>query len=556
MIGYFKTVRSGIKNKNATDTTPRIINKKEIIDFGVDVVKQEDDTLEQAQETLAEKIANGQYIEPYNFKSNTAVNSTKEGNGYLKIGSLDVTDPSQSKYFWVDELKNWCTYRVWAGCPVRAEVITLRVYYQYSTGGGGSYGPHGGNVGGGTSFSNFTLTLTNSDDPIYSTLAKTLSDETPSRYLDGNDEDVVKLIKQQIENTIDNTPGFVNISNKTRGYFRNEYYTYSNFFISKDGTEGYVPSVVWEHDHWQEHPERSYYKDIGMTAMQLCVWNGVDGFIPLNSFTMDSAYKEVAFIQNVITSYIMNINGFINKHRGCYMYNEDQSMCGYTNPQWYYSFDENVTVKCAAQGNKEIKGSSWYQSPVSILHAIILERNKQYSIYDKSSFQCRRLGKPFYVWYTNKWPGCERSAFDVARDRAATRQGMSTGNPGIFRTSTGELALATMLVYGGVMQLFGNHENGFDSAPVNFLNDICKEFFGDGLNKTCAKDWLKLNDNINTNDEIPSTDIQTLYETSLDKTLMPQMNKDTNEKLSMTLSTNDVAVEITEEKQPDYAVKW
>ena len=28
---------------------------------------------------------------------------------------------------------------------------------------------------------------------------------------------------------------------------------------------------------------------------------------------------------------------------------------------------------------------------------------------------------------------------------------------------------------------------------------------------------------------------------------MPQMNKDTNEKLSMTLSTNDVAVEITEE---------
>lgn len=552
MIGYFKTVRSGIKNKNATDTTPRIINKKEIIDFGVDVVKQEDDTFEQVQETLAEKIANGQYIEPYNFKTNTAVNATKDGNGYLKIGSLEVTDPSQSKYFWVDELKNWCTYRVWSGCPVNAEVIKLKVYYKHST--GSSYGPNSSSIGG-TILDDFTLTLTKSDDPIYTTLVKSLTDEKPTRSLD-NDEDVVKQIKQQIENSIDNTPGFVNISDKTRANFKNKYYTYTVFKIAKDNTEGYASSVVWDHDHWQEYPDRSCYKDIGMTGMQLCVWNGVDSFVPLNSFTMDGAYKEVAIIQNTITSYMMNINGYINKHRGCYMYNADQTLCGYTDPQWYYSFDENVTVKCAAQGNKEMKGSSWHQSPVSILQAIILERNKQYSIYDKSSFQCRRLGKPFYVWYTNKWPGCERSAFDVARDRAATRQGMSTGNPGIFRTATGELALATQLVYGGVMKLFGDHDNGFDSAPVNFLNDICKEFFGNGLNKTCAKDWLKLNDNINTNDEIPSTDIQAFYETSLDKTLMPQMNKDTNVKLSMTLSTNDVAVEITEEKKPDYAIKW
>ena len=45
-------------------------------------------------------------------------------------------------------------------------------------------------------------------------------------------------------------------------------------------------------------------------------------------------------------------------------------------------------------------------------------------------------------------------------------------------------------------------------------------------------------------------------ETSLDKTLNPQINKSTSDKLSMTLSTEDVAVEITEEKKPDYAVKW
>ena len=67
---------------------------------------------------------------------------------------------------------------------------------------------------------------------------------------------------------------------------------------------------------------------------------------------------------------------------------------------------------------------------------------------------------------------------------------------------------------------------------------------------------MKLGDNINTNDELPSGDIQTLYETSLDKTLIPQMDKATDEHLSMSLTTEDVAVEIEEEKKPDYVVKW
>ena len=34
------------------------------------------------------------------------------------------------------------------------------------------------------------------------------------------------------------------------------------------------------------------------------------------------------------------------------------------------------------------------------------------------------------------------------------------------------------------------------------------------------------------------------------------MDKATDEHLSMSLTTEDVAVEIEEEKKPDYAVKW
>ena len=55
---------------------------------------------------------------------------------------------------------------------------------------------------------------------------------------------------------------------------------------------------------------------------------------------------------------------------------------------------------------------------------------------------------------------------------------------------------------------------------------------------------------------MPSGDIQTLYEISLDKTLNPQMDKTTEDNLSMSLTTEDVVVEIEEEKKPDYAVKW
>ena len=127
MIGFFKTKKAGIQNNSGSQ--PRIINKKEIVSFGIDYVPPQEKTIEEVAETLAEKIANGQYIEPYKFKDVTNSSSTKEGKGYLKIGSDGTTDPTQSKYFWVEELKNWCTYRVWSGCPLRANSITC--YFAY-----------------------------------------------------------------------------------------------------------------------------------------------------------------------------------------------------------------------------------------------------------------------------------------------------------------------------------------------------------------------------------------------------------------------------------------
>ena len=59
MIGYFKTVKAGIQGDSGVQ---RIINKKEIINFGVDNVSYNSDAITEAQETLAEKIANGEYI--------------------------------------------------------------------------------------------------------------------------------------------------------------------------------------------------------------------------------------------------------------------------------------------------------------------------------------------------------------------------------------------------------------------------------------------------------------------------------------------------------------
>lgn len=539
MIGYFKTVEATKRNQTIT-TQNSIHNSSKVIDFGLDKVSYNSETIEDVKETLAEKIANGEYVEPYNWQNKTEYCSSPNDNGYLKIGSTEKSDPTQSKYFWVEELKNWCTYRVWAGCPLTIDGIQWTVRLTGS--GGAASGPG--------SYYNYTFKYTfTANDGKFGDIAE---------YHEYNDEK--KFINDYKQSVYDYITS--NTSKWTSGNFiaatAMKNFSSSACLYSVEETTsapGYRSSVVWENNHFVPHNELSYLKDIGETALQLCVWNGVDAFVPLNSYQMDGAYKEVAIMQNYITATVMSINGNITKHRGVYNYNSAQDLTGYGNPQWYFSYDPNVTVYSKAQ-KATLKGESWYQSPVSILHAIILESNKNYSIYDKTSFQCRRLGKPLYAYYPADWEDLDRSSFEVAKDRAAVRQGMSTGNPGIFRTATGELALATMLVYGGVMQLFGDHGNGFDTAPVNFLNDICKEFFGDGLNKTCAQHWLKFGDNINTNDELPSGDIQTLYETSLDKTLNPQINKSTSDKLSMTLSTEDVAVEITEEKKPDYAVKW
>ena len=565
MIGYFKTVKAGIQNDSGSQ--PRIINKKEVVSFGIDYVPphvpSQDKTVEEIAETLAEKIANGQYIEPYKYKDVTNSSSTKAGKGYLKIGSDSTTDPTQSKYFWVEELKNWCTYRVWSGCPLRVSSITCYFYYDKPIV-DNSYNNYSQSVYS-TQSKRQTLTIVfTQEDSIYQTLNQCLTNAGASTALI-TDYSVKEALFNYITDEKNTAAALNNVNIKTRQIIKQYNTANGSKFVGgfpiihtiyKTGTEGYQESVRWDGDHWVADNGLSYYKDIGETALQLCVWNGVDAFVPLNSFALDATYQEVAILQNHITSTAMNLNGKINKHRGVYNYNPDAALAGWGDAGWYFSKDDKITVK-QSHDNKEITGSIWWQSPVSILHAIILERNRDYSIYDKSTFQCRRLGKPLYAYYFGNWGNnINRSSFDVARDRAAVRQGMSTGNPGIFRTATGELALATMLVYGGVMQLFGEHGDGFSSEPVNFLNDICKEFFGDGLNKTCTKDWLKLGDNINTNDELPSGDIQTLYETSLDKTLIPQMDKATDEHLSMSLTTEDVAVEIEEEKKPDYAVKW
>ena len=56
MIGYFKTVKAGIQNDSGSQ--PRIINKKEVVSFGIDYVPphvpSQDKTVEEIAESLAE----------------------------------------------------------------------------------------------------------------------------------------------------------------------------------------------------------------------------------------------------------------------------------------------------------------------------------------------------------------------------------------------------------------------------------------------------------------------------------------------------------------------
>lgn len=85
------------------------------------------------------------------------------------------------------------------------------------------------------------------------------------------------------------------------------------------------------------------------------------------------------------------------------------------------------------------------------------------------------------------------------------REGISTGNPAVWRMATGEIMLSTYLIWGGKERLIGGPDM-YSSDPETgeswisetgnyigekYINKICQDWFGNGTDKTIDEHWLK-----------------------------------------------------------------
>ena len=513
-VGFFKNRNIGIKNKSGIPQILHAYDFKELEKSKSEVAQEE----QASEDVLEEKIKEGVFIEPWKYQQTEESTNSKDGDGYFKVRIGNDQAVFSNKYFWVEDIHNWCCYRTWIDCPCNCG----KVKWNYTV----QHGQYNYNVINLTEMS-FTPY---GEHPEWGNIEQCSSNK--STYFSTYQSAVANYILNYYKSKRINIIGVNVISCEV---------------IKEDN---YSPSIYYNYDLGMmvRDPNISFFRDVGINGLQLCVWNGIDGFIPIIGLPyVQETNNGVSLKQNQILYNACNLNGSIIKHRGYYAENPSDNDAN--KPGWTWGYNQD------AYPGDTYKAANWYQSPVSILHALILEGNKKYSIYDKENFQCKR-GKSYSIFYPTIFDGSTdlmRSDLKTTYKRAAVRQGIPTANPGVFRTSTGELALSTLLIYGGSIYAFGD---GAKEQDVNLLNDFCIDFFGDGKDKSIARDWLRYNANINSNEEFASVNIQTKYESTLDKELIAQTNVKTVCQPKMTLSTEDVAVTIEEPTREDYVSKW
>lgn len=124
--------------------------------------------------------------------------------------------------------------------------------------------------------------------------------------------------------------------------------------------------------------------------------------------------------------------------------------------------------------------------------------------------------------------------------------GLSIGAPPLYRLPTGELCLCTNLRLPGPPGL-----TGYD---VEFINDICKQWFGDGMGKTIGDNWLR---SLAINkDEEKETSIIDPDSQSLNSELHQQTTTIVNNSAAIKFTTNNIIVTTNVVEPEDYAAKW
>lgn len=161
------------------------------------------------------------------------------------------------------------------------------------------------------------------------------------------------------------------------------------------------------------------------------------------------------------------------------------------------------------------------------------------------------------------------NGYKVDKYTANLREGISTGNPAVWRTATGQIMLSTFMIWGGKEGLIGgpdslttDQETGeswvSESGNYNgekFINNLCQNWFGDGTDKTIDKHWLK--EYAITNDELGNKNSLVLNSSLESGMVLEQKNNYSKSNFKISLKTyRPTIVTSTEQDNTDIAKKW
>lgn len=273
-----------------------------------------------------------------------------------------------------------------------------------------------------------------------------------------------------------------------------------------------------------------------------CIWKRLDKyFIDLYVWNGKDGWDKFADIMNA-----WNISDWQTLKR-TYYYNKD---CFVKGPE-YNQFE-------AMKTGSGVKGILWYNT-------LLLRKNNKLSTYDANSFQNIRVSK--FIPNDDRFavlPGymeMPRNVYVLEGDDGMPIKTKyanlftTLGCPCIIRGVSGQLNLLYRLqLEGDFTNKTLSHERHICREYLDYLNDICVGFFGDGNEKTIRKNWKRFT-TVDDSEEIATGIVDETNETIYNR---PSQINSVAEYINMHISFEAPRPNVVSKgtKHDDYALRW
>lgn len=326
--------------------------------------------------------------------------------------------------------------------------------------------------------------------------------------------------------------------------------------------------------------------------IRLNIWNGRNGWIELT--IIPSAYNtNIIFDRNAsedkykIWPYQCVLFEEIEKvPEGLNKYENTRASRQHTITQYRGAVSVAEKMLPTAD-NATYEAKNLLSMPYTQLQAIRLKKVEKYSI-NGINFQTKRWSK------LNSY--ISRYATNNLYKNTGFRSFVTTGIPTVWRSSTGELCIASRLllaadvgttyrltkatddngntyfkklyevprkssVASGRIDVYDKCVEASDRVEFsiaenlnefqNYINELCISTFGDGRNKTIKNDWLRLYKI--SNDGQTEADYNNLLDSNL---VFEQVNSNSNNNLKCSFVVNRPVIITDEQQNTDYVKKW